>query len=100
MEIQNQAGLPPREHEKPTDTTLWLIMNIVMTLLCCMPAGIVGIVLSAMALSKESSHDYKGATEMNKYARLTFFIGLGVGLFVLIAYLIFVFVIVAAEGNL
>lgn len=62
----------------------YLVQSILVSLCCCQPLGIVAIVFAAMALSKQSSGDLRGAREAASRARvfcwLGFFIGISVWL--------------------
>jgi hypothetical protein len=72
----------------------YLAQSIIVTLLCCMPAGIPAIVYSSMAMSKNSEGDYEGAARCAKKASTWGWVSFGVGLTVSVLY-----GIVAALGN-
>lgn len=67
--------MPPR-----IDTWLW--QSIVVTVLCCLPFGIAGIVFASQANTEISNHNYVGAQEKAKQAKTFTLIGLVVGLVV------------------
>lgn len=74
----------------------WLWQSIVVTLLCCLPAGVVGIIFAAQANSAVSAGDYAEAREKAKTARLATLIGLGLGVVVVLIYIVF-FAIAASQ---
>ncbi|HAL81822.1 MAG TPA: hypothetical protein DCO83_05955 [Mucilaginibacter sp.] len=71
----------------------WLVESILVTIFCCLPFGIVGIVNSASVNSKYDAGDYAGALYTSKQAGKWTKIGFWIGLASVILYLIFVFVI-------
>jgi len=62
----------------------WLVESILVTLFCCLPLGIVGIVNAASVDSKYRAGDYAGAAEASatagKWTKIGFWIGLIIGL--------------------
>ena len=71
----------------------WLVEAILVTLLCCLPFGVVGIIFAAQVNTKKQAGDMEGAEksrrEAAKWTKLGFWIGLGV----IILYILFVFVL-------
>jgi hypothetical protein len=67
------AGPAPR-----IDTWLW--QSIVVTVLCCLPLGIVGIVFSSQAQTEISNHNYAAAQEKARQAKTFTLVGAGIGL--------------------
>ena len=67
----------------------WLVEAILVTLLCCLPFGVVGIIFAAQVNTKQQAGDMEGAEksrrEAAKWTKLGFWIGLGV----LVLYVIF-----------
>jgi hypothetical protein len=57
-----------------------LVLAIIVTVLCCLPFGIVGIVYAAQVNTKALTGDLAGARESARKARLWSFWGLGLGL--------------------
>ena len=76
----NPGGPPPKN---------WLVESILVTLFCCLPFGIVGIVNAASVNSKYAAGDYAGAQQSSvaagKWTKIGFFIGIGVGVLYAIA---------------
>jgi len=81
---QQQPVVPPMRPKN------WLVESILVTLFCCLPVGIAGIVCAAQVNSKYDTGDYEGAMrsskEAAKWTKLGFFIGLGC----IILYFIFI----------
>ena len=71
----------------------WLVEAILVTLLCCLPFGVVGIIYAAQVNTKQQAGDMEGAEksrrEAAKWTKLGFWIGLGV----IVLYILFVFVL-------
>ena len=69
----------------------WLVESILVTLFCCLPFGIAGIVFAAQVNSKWAVNDVAGAMQASKdagkWTKIGFFVGLGV----IVLYLIAVF---------
>lgn len=54
--------------------------NIAATILCCIPAGIIGIVFSAMVRNKYDQGDYDGALKASNRASLWFILSVVLGI--------------------
>jgi hypothetical protein len=81
---QNILQTPPKN---------WLVESILVTLFCCLPFGIVGIVNAAQVNSKYAAGDYAGAEnasrEAGKWVKIGFWVGLGVVILYCIAVFLF-----------
>jgi hypothetical protein len=77
-------GVPPKN---------WLVESILVTLFCCLPFGIAGIVFASQVNSKLSVGDFAGAQKASQEAGKWTKIGFFVGLAVIVLYIIFVFVL-------
>ena len=64
----------------------YLVLAIVVTVLCCLPFGIVGIVYAAQVNPKVQAGDIAGARESSRKAKLWTLWGLGLGLSVYVLY--------------
>lgn len=68
----------------------WLVESILVTLFCCLPFGIAGIVYASQVNSKFVAGDYAGASEASrnaaKWTKIGFFVGIGV----IVCYVIFI----------
>lgn len=60
----------------------WLVESILVTLFCCLPFGVLGIIKASEVNSKVAVGDYNGALESSqaagKWTKIGFFVGLGV----------------------
>lgn len=69
---QQMQPLPPKN---------WLAESILVTIFCCLPFGIVGIVNASQVNTKYAAGDYAGAErasqEAGKWTKIGFFIGIG-----------------------
>lgn len=74
------AGMGMTGAGQPLNTGLWLGLSIAMTLCCCLPLGIAGIVFSVQAQSAEKTGNIYEAEEKIKKAKLMLLIGLIGGL--------------------
>ena len=71
----------------PIQNYLW--QSIVVTLCCCLPLGVVGIIFAAQVNSKLAAGDVAGAQEASQKAKMFTMIGFVIGLVVWLAYLLF-----------
>jgi len=69
----------------------YLIESILVTIFCCLPFGIVGIIFASQVNSKFDAGDYEGAIETSKEAKKWVNLGLISGLVIGLFYLIFIF---------
>ncbi|WP_345950556.1 MULTISPECIES: CD225/dispanin family protein [unclassified Mucilaginibacter] len=76
----------------------WLVESILVTLFCCLPLGIVGIVNAASVNSRYDAGDYNGALAASQAAGKWTKIGFGIGIVFIILYVILVFVIGIGGG--
>ncbi|MCK4345982.1 MAG: CD225/dispanin family protein [Bacteroidales bacterium] len=88
MEKQNLKQKPPKT---------WLVESILVTLFCCLPFGIAGIVNAAKVESRFYAGDYEGANRASEQAGKWTKIGFWIGLAVIVIYGI-VMIIVALSG--
>jgi len=83
-----ERGIPPKS---------WLVESILVTIFCCLPLGIVGIINASKVESRYYSGDYEGAEyasqEAGKWTKIGFFIGLSLNV---IGILVYVFAFGAA----
>lgn len=57
----------------------WLVESILVTIFCCLPFGIAGIVFASQVNTKYDVGDYQGAQRASRDARRWTLIGLAVG---------------------
>jgi hypothetical protein len=81
----------PQQPLLSTPPKNWLVESILVTIFCCLPFGIVGIVNASSVNSRYQLGDIEGAVrasnEAGKWTKLGFWIGLGV----LVLYFVAVF---------
>lgn len=69
----NAPAAPPKN---------WLLESILVTLFCCLPFGIVGIIFASQVSSKFAAGDHAGALKASqdagKWTKIGFFVGIGV----------------------
>jgi 4-amino-4-deoxy-L-arabinose transferase-like glycosyltransferase len=68
----------------------WLVEAILVTILCCLPFGIVGIVYATQINSKIAAGDMTGAETARKEAAKWTKLGFWIGLAILALYVLFV----------
>ncbi|MBC7588170.1 MAG: CD225/dispanin family protein [Chitinophagaceae bacterium] len=71
----------------------WLVESILVTLFCCLPFGIAGIVFASQVNTKFAAGDYDGAAQASKDAGKWTKIGFWVGIGVIILYILFMVVL-------
>ncbi|MBX2895303.1 MAG: CD225/dispanin family protein [Cyclobacteriaceae bacterium] len=81
--MENQAaGRPPKS---------WLIESILVTLFCCLPLGIVGIINATRVESRFYAGDIAGANQASadagKWTKIGFFVGIGVNILFILLYI-------------
>jgi len=83
MENQNLQGQPPKT---------WLVESILVTILCCLPFGIIGIINASKVEAKfnEGAVDeaLKLSQDAGKWTKIGFFVGLAVYVLFIIVYAI------------
>jgi len=80
-DLNNTSNMPPKNY---------LVESILVTLFCCLPFGIVGIIKASSVNTKFAAGDLAGAKidsdEAKKWTKIGFFVGLGVNLLILVIY--------------
>ena len=87
------AGPPPQRIPN------YLVQSIIVTLLCCLPLGIVGIVYAAQVNGKIQLGDYEGALDFSKKAKMWTWISFGLGLVGGLLYFVLVLIGEAVKPN-
>jgi len=77
----------------------YMVLAIVCTVLCCLPAGIGGIIYASKVNEHHAKGDYEAAESASKNAKLFSFIGIGVGLVFIVLYMIFVGFALVSSGE-
>ena len=71
----------------------WLVESILVTLLCCLPFGVVGIIFAAQVNTKQQAGDSEGAEKSRREAAKWTKIGFWVGIAWLVLIFLFYFVL-------
>ncbi len=79
---------PPAQTDAPTNVPNYLVVAII-SLFCCCPLGIVAVIFAAQVNGKVASGDIAGAVDSAKKAKLFSFISIGLGLAMVLFYVIF-----------
>jgi len=93
-DLNNTSGTPPKNY---------LVESILVTIFCCLPFGVVGIIKASDVNSKLAAGDVAGAklasTEAKKWTKIGFIVGLVINLLALIAYIGIIAFAVMNEGG-
>ena len=76
---------PQQPSQMPCPKT-WLVESILVTLFCCIPFGIVGIVYASQVSSKFAAGNYVGAAQSSANAKKWTLIGMVCGIIGMVAY--------------
>jgi hypothetical protein len=96
----SEQWTPPPSSTTPASVPNYLIPAII-SLFCCTPLGIVGVIFAAQVNGKVAAGDIQGAMDSSKKAKLFSYIAIGLGLAGIICYIL-MFVIfggIAMFGN-
>jgi preprotein translocase subunit Sss1 len=84
------SGKPENVSEyplKPPKT--WMLESILVTLLCCMPIGIIGLIFAAQVRSKYYKGNLVGAHVASQIAQTCFIVSLICGIIGIIGYIVY-----------
>jgi hypothetical protein len=93
-----QHAVPPLPPQPSQSIPNYLAQSILVTLFCCLPLGIPAIVFSAQVNGKVQAGDFQGAMECSRKAMMWGWWSFGVGLGVVILYIIGALLSVAAQS--
>lgn len=82
MEQSNESQLQTRPKN-------WLVESILVTIFCCLPFGIAGIVFASKVNSLYDTGDFEGALKASKDAGKWTKIGFFIGLAIIVIYIAF-----------
>jgi len=85
---KNPHPQPPLYQPTNSLPKTWLVESILVTLFCCLPLGIAGIVNAAKVESRFNSGDYNGAKEASDDAKKWVSWSFGLGIVIIIIYFI------------
>ena len=83
----SQDWTPPPPAGTPATVPNYLIPAII-SLFCCLPLGVVGVIFAAQVNGKVAAGDTAGALDASKKAKLFSFIAIGLGLLGIIGYIL------------
>src|SRR5258707_5563142 len=75
----SQEWTPPTASAAPANVPNYLIPAII-SLFCCLPLGVVGVIFAAQVNGKVAAGDTPGALESSRKAKLFSYIAIGLGL--------------------
>lgn len=78
MTICANCGTVAPRFPEPGEVKNYLVQSILVTLCCCVPAGIVAIIYAAQVNTKLAAGDVAGAQESSRQARLWSWVGFAV----------------------
>jgi hypothetical protein len=93
--IYKPGGIP--KDQKPPKT--WLVESILVTLFCCLPFGIAGIVNASKVESQFYSGDIDGAERSSEEAKKWTSISLGLGIVGVVLYFILILATAAMDAR-
>ena len=76
----------------------YLVQAILVTLFCCLPAGVVAIVFAAQVNGKVEAGDIGGARAASRNAKTWTWVSFGVGLGLAVAYILLIVVVGIFSG--
>jgi hypothetical protein len=93
----SQEWTPPPSSGAPASVPNYLVPAII-SLFCCLPLGIVGVIFAAQVNGKVAAGDTAGAMDAAKKAKMFSFIAIGLGLLGIICYVLFVVIMGVGMG--
>jgi hypothetical protein len=91
----SQEWTPPPSSGAPASVPNFLVPAII-SLFCCTPLGIVAVIFAAQVNGKVAAGDIAGAQDSAKKAKMFSYISIGLGLLLIICYVLF-FLIMGVE---
>ena len=95
---ENQGTAPPvKENQGTAPPKTWLIESILVTLFCCLPLGIVGIINASKVESAHYAGDHQRAQNCSrtagKFTKIGFWVSLG---FIILYFLLMILGVAAS----
>ena len=69
------------------------LVPAILSLFCCMPLGVIAVIFAAQVNGKVAAGDIAGATDSAKKAKMFSFIAIGLGLLLILCYIVFIVLI-------
>lgn len=88
-QVQLSSSVPPPPAPSQSMPKKYLVESILVTIFCCLPVGIAGIVFSSKVESLWNTGAYAEAQEASRKARMFTLITLGIGLAIVGLQLVF-----------
>jgi len=89
----SQEWTPPPASGAATGSVPNYLIPAIISLFCCLPLGIVGVIFAAQVNGKVAAGDTQGALDSSKKAKMFSFIAIGLGVLGLSCYILFFVVI-------
>ena len=83
----SQDWTPPPASGTPASIPNYLVPAII-SLFCCLPLGVVGVIFAAQVNGKVQAGDTAGALDASKKAKMFSFIAIGLGLAGIVCYVL------------
>jgi len=98
----SQPWTPPSGSAGGSPSVPNFLVPAIISLFCCFPLGVVGVIFAAQVNGKVAAGDIAGAQDASKKAKMFSFIALGLGLVVIIIYVLWIVLVVglSAAGNM
>ena len=94
----SQDWTPPPASGAETGSVPNYLIPAIISLFCCLPLGIVGVIFAAQVNGKVAAGDTAGALESAKKAKMFSFIAIGLGLLGIVGYVLFVVIMGVGMG--
>ena len=91
MNVCPNCGTAAPAFAESTKIQNYLVPSILITLCCCVPAGVVAIIYAAQVNSKLAAGDIAGAQNSARLAKIWTWVGFGCGIVLGILYVLFGF---------
>ena len=86
----SQPWTPPPSPTGDSATVPNYLIPAILSVFCCWPLAIVAIIFAAQVNGKVAAGDMAGAVEASKKAKMFSFISIGLGLLLILCYIIFI----------
>ena len=93
----SQEWTPPPSSGAPASVPNYLVPAII-SLFCCLPLGVVGVIFAAQVNGKVAAGDTAGALDAAKKAKMFSFIAIGLGVLGIVGYVLFVVIMGVGMG--